>query len=121
MDPLLVQEMTLFHNRICQALGDPTRLMLLYALHNHEKNVTELAEELSMPQPTVSRHLKVLRERDLVTTRREGVAVYYALADVRVMDALEILRMVLHDRVTADAQLAKFDALETRLGGSESE
>lgn len=59
-----------------------------------------------MPQPTVSRHLKVLRERQLVATRREGPSVLYSLAHERVIDALDILRSVLLGTLARQGQLA---------------
>jgi len=66
-----------------------------------------LAESLDIPQPTVSRHLKVLRERSLVTTERDGAAVYYSLTDRRVVEALDLLRAVLGDILTQQAQLVQ--------------
>jgi DNA-binding transcriptional ArsR family regulator len=66
--------------RFFQALGDPTRLALLAALREGERNVTELVDALGCPQPKVSRHLKVLKEAGLVRDRRDGRHVGYALA-----------------------------------------
>jgi DNA-binding transcriptional ArsR family regulator len=96
---LLVQEITQLHADFCSALADATRLILLYALAAGPRNVTELTEELSQPQPTVSRHLKILRERGLVTATRQGTTVQYALEDRRVIDALDILRSIMRDGI----------------------
>ncbi len=60
-----------------------------------------------MPQPTASHHLKILRERGLVVTEREGTAVYYSLADRRVVEALDLLRAMLGDLLTQQADLAE--------------
>ena len=113
MDAQLAQEIDLLYNRICHALGDPKRLLILYALARQPRYVSELAEELNIPQPTVSRHLKVLRERCLVAASREGAAVYYALVDERVIQALDLLRAVVRDRLLEQARLAEFAALDT--------
>lgn len=115
MDLQLVQEIELLYSRICHALGDPKRLRILYALSRHPCYVSELALELEMPQPTVSRHLKVLRERNLVKTTRKGAAVHYELTDMRVIDALDLLRDVLRDRSVEQARLAEFSALDAEL------
>lgn len=56
---------------------------------------TLLAELLDLNQATTSRHLKVLRDRSLVETDRQGVHIYYSLADERVIEALDLLREVL--------------------------
>jgi ArsR family transcriptional regulator len=101
----LVQEITQLHADFCSALADSTRLILLYALEEKPRNVTELTEELGMPQPTVSRHLKVLRDRGLVTASRLGMNVQYMLADHRIVDALDILRAVMRDRINYRASL----------------
>jgi ArsR family transcriptional regulator len=60
-----------------------------------------------VPQPTVSRHLKVLRERRLVRSERDGGSVRYSLADERVIEALDIMRAVLLGGLTQQAKLAQ--------------
>ena len=90
----LTQEITHLHADLCSALADPTRLLLLYALSDQPRNVSDLTQELNVPQPTVSRHLKVLREGGLVKATRQGASVQYELTDHRVIDALDILRSV---------------------------
>lgn len=72
--------------RFFQALGDATRLELLTRLRGGERTVGELVEALRCPQPKVSRHLKVLKEAGLVTDRRDGRHVTYALTGRRTWD-----------------------------------
>jgi DNA-binding transcriptional ArsR family regulator len=60
-------------------LSDKTRLNILLLLANGERNVTTLCEELSLPQPTVSHHLGLLRMRNLISNRRNGKQVFYGL------------------------------------------
>lgn len=105
MDERLEQEINLLHARVCSALADPTRILLLYALAEGPKYVGELAEELDLPQPTVSRHLKILRERPLVTAERNGSSVYYSLSDSRIIEALDLLRAVLHGILAQQVEL----------------
>jgi DNA-binding transcriptional ArsR family regulator len=95
MQPPSKSEVQLLHAQICQALADPTRIMLLYLLADSAQNVGELGAALHLNQPTVSRHLKVLRERGMVHTERTGTTVTYSLADHRVIEALGLLRAVL--------------------------
>ncbi|HRL12052.1 MAG TPA: metalloregulator ArsR/SmtB family transcription factor [Aggregatilineales bacterium] len=90
-------EFVLLHNNICRAVNDPRRLQILYALAEHPRNVTSLAEAVEAPQPTVSRHLNVLRQRHLVTATRDGASVIYRLADARIIEVLETMRQVLRD------------------------
>jgi len=93
----LEQEIKLLHAHICEGMGDPKRVMILYLLADQPRNVTELTEALDVSQPTVSHHLKILRERGLVLAERDGTAIYYSLADPRIIQALDILREMLAD------------------------
>ena len=61
--------------------GDTTRMRILYALWESEMCVCAMAEYLGMTQSAVSHQLKVLRQNNLVGTRREGKTVFYHLAD----------------------------------------
>ncbi len=105
LSPVLIQEITQLHADFCSALADSTRLILLYALAEGPRNVTELTEELGLPQPTISRHLKILRERGLVTATRQGMNVQYNLTDERIIQALDILRAIMRDRIQYRASL----------------
>jgi DNA-binding transcriptional ArsR family regulator len=107
IDPKIEQEVYLLHERVCPALGDPKRLLILYALAEGPLCVNELVEVLQVSQPTVSRHLRVLRERGLVNTERQGTAIYYSLADKRLIQAVDLLREVLEAQMAADADIAK--------------
>lgn len=64
-----------------KALADPTRVRVLSALRGGELCVCELSDALGITQSTLSTHLQVIREADLVKTRREGKWIYYALND----------------------------------------
>lgn len=92
-----IRELNLLHTNICQALGDPKRIMILYAINEEPRHVTALAESLGFPQPTVSRHLRILRQRALVRKERNGPAVVYHLTDTRVVDILDSMRLLLRD------------------------
>lgn len=98
MEDQLEREITQLHGGVCSALADPTRIRILYLLSSQgPMNVTEINEHLEIPQSTASRHLKVLRERDLVTTERDGTSVIYGLRDRRMIDALDLLRAVVRE------------------------
>jgi ArsR family transcriptional regulator len=103
--PNLQQEISQLEANFCAALSDPTRLLILYTLHTKSFNVNDLAAELGLNQPTTSRHLKVLRERGLVTTVRAGTIITYHLSDSRLIQALDILRSVMRERLSYQANL----------------
>ncbi len=105
MDNQLLQELDILHDEVCVALGDPKRLKILYLLSEGPKLVHEIATILYLPQSTVSRHLTILRERNLVETTRQATAVSYSLADQRIIEALDLMRGVLRDRVLKQAKV----------------
>lgn len=106
----LTQEVTQMHADLCSALADPRRILLLYVLAEQPRNVSELAEQIGISQPGASRHLKVLRERGLVRAVRNGPAIEYHLGDPRLIEALDILRTVLRDRIAYRASLIEAEA-----------
>jgi len=101
----LTQEVNQLHAELCAALAEPRRIVLLYALAEQSRHVTDLATELGMTQSAASRHLKLLRERGLVRAIRRGANVEYRLADPRLIQALDLLRAVLRDRLSHTASL----------------
>jgi DNA-binding transcriptional ArsR family regulator len=106
MNQDLVQEINRMHAEFCAGLADPSRLMILYTLSDRPSNVTELSNYLNISQPTVSRHLKILRDRGLVLANREGQSVVYTLSDRRVIQALDLLRSVMASKLKDQADLA---------------
>lgn len=101
----LQQEIIQLEANFCAALSDPNRLLILYALSDGPSNVTELSNELGINQPTMSRHLKILRERGLVYTVRSGTTITYHLSDPRLIQALDLLRSAMRDRLSRQANL----------------
>ncbi|MGI9393856.1 MAG: ArsR/SmtB family transcription factor [Boseongicola sp.] len=74
-----------------RALSNPSRLLLLCQLVEGEMSVGELENALDLGQAYVSQQLARLRSEGLVTARRDGRVVYYALADSRVKPVLQVL------------------------------
>jgi DNA-binding transcriptional ArsR family regulator len=94
---LPIDEINLLHNNVCQAVNDPKRIQILYALSDQPLNVTALAQLLDTPQSTISRHLSILRQRFLVETERDGASVVYKLADRRIIEVLDVMRQILRE------------------------
>jgi len=105
MNKINQQEVTRLHAEICSALADPSRILLLYTLDEKPCTVSELANDLGFSQPATSRHLKVLREHNLVHAVRQGTNVEYSLSDHRLIDALDLLRTILRETLTRQAKL----------------
>lgn len=76
---------------LMKALSNPDRLLLLCQLSQGEQSVGELEGLLGIVQPTLSQQLGVLREEDLVSTRRDGKQIFYSIAS---KEALAVLQML---------------------------
>ncbi len=79
---------------VARALADPKRLCVLMSLAAGELSVRDLSERVGCQVPNMSQHLAVLRNSGLVLTRRDGNAIYYRLADPRILEACELLQTI---------------------------
>jgi len=77
--------------RIFQALSEEIRLRMISLLASGEINVTDLTRRVGSPQPTVSRHLKVLSDTGLVRSTRRGKEVYYEIEPSRLKEAWDFI------------------------------
>ncbi len=103
MTIVALDEITLLHSTICQAVGDPRRIQILYALNDQPLNVGALAELLDAPQSTISRHLAILRQRGLVTARRDGTTITYSVAECCIIQVLDSMRQLLREVLALQA------------------
>lgn len=94
------------HANFCKVLANPTRLMLIALLSKAELNVGQLAEATEASLATTSQHLRVLREHDVVKSRKDGQTVYYTITDPRLMEACTQIRTILLDNMKARGLVA---------------
>ena len=76
---------------LLKAMANPQRLRVLCLLVDREMSVGEINALVPLSQSALSQHLAVLREKNLVSTRREAQTVYYTVADGTVHDVIEVL------------------------------
>ena len=107
MSDNLREEVLRLHAQVCSGLADPNRILIIYNLSEGPRCVNDIAFSLDLPQPTVSRHLKILRERGIVRADREGQSINYRLSDNRIVEALDILRAILADQLKDQVLLAR--------------
>ncbi len=78
-----------YQAEMLKALAHPTRLQILDLLKSGELCVCNIVPELNMEQSNVSRHLNILKKEGLVTSRKEGLKVFYRITDPMINDLLE--------------------------------
>ena len=104
--PSIRSELYQLHASVCKGLADPKRLLILNALRDGERSVTDLVADLDIPQANVSQHLAVLRDRGLVSGRRDGQWVYYSLTSVKIVEAMDLLREVMSEQLGTATSLS---------------
>ena len=95
----LEQELTALHASVCKGLADPKRLLLINALRDGERSVGELCDLTGIPQTNVSQHLAILRDKNLVSSRRDGQFVFYWLTSDKITAAMDLLREVMAEQM----------------------
>ena len=95
------------HAEICKTLANPLRLEIINAIRDGEKNVNELAGIVKVSQSNISQHLTTMRQKNIVSTRRDGSHIYYRLAYPEMIKACEIIRDVLQKQLAGNTQLSK--------------
>lgn len=91
IDPELLRGAAAQAVGVLKLLANEDRLLLLCQLSQGERCVSELEDELSIRQPTLSQQLGVLRNEGVVDTRRQGKNIYYRVADPAMLEILAVL------------------------------
>src|SRR3989304_960179 len=89
------------HAELCRTLANPIRLEILNLLRDGEHTVNDLTVLTGYAQATVSQHLAVLRHRGVVSARKEGINVYYEIANLKMIQGCDLLRGVPVDQIAA--------------------
>lgn len=85
-------------------LGEPMRLKLLRALLDGEKNVSDLIELTKGAQANVSKHLTLLTQSGLLGRRKDGLNVYYSIADKSIFELCQMVCGQLHEQFEQQAK-----------------
>ncbi len=83
----------------CKGMAHPTRIHMLRALRQGEKSVSDLAKEVGITQANASQHLAILRQFGLLRARRDGSTIYYGITDHRIIEACELVRSCIGERL----------------------
>ena len=107
MDRELSIEIHELHARLCKAIADPKRLLLITELRGGPMSVNELALALEISQSNASQHLAVLRDRGIVSSERDGLNVVYSLRSKKVLRAIDLLREFMAEELHGNTKLGK--------------
>jgi len=92
------------HARVCSIMANPKRLEMIELLSEGEKSVEALTQAMNIPKANVSQHLAMLRHHNIVVTRKEGLRVFYKIANPKVTQACRLMREVTLEQLNAGKQ-----------------
>jgi ArsR family transcriptional regulator, virulence genes transcriptional regulator len=92
------------HADMCQALANEHRLAIMYTLKDGEKCVGDLSAELGLSVANVSQHLRILKQRLLVRSRKEGQTVHYSITNPKFIQACALIREALIEEHKAEGE-----------------
>ncbi len=93
------EELYRLQAEFCKGMAHPKRIRILRMLKGGPKTVNELAKVTGIPQANVSQHLAILRQFGLLQTRRDGTSIYYSISDPRIVEACELVRSCIGERL----------------------
>ena len=102
-----VGDLQVFKAGFFRALAHPVRIRILELLVKDERSVQELQEALGLGQPVVSQQLAVLRSNNIVSGRKEGVSVRYAVRDPLIGTLLETARQIFNNQLAGTRDLLR--------------
>lgn len=94
-----MQQLRTFKAEFFKALAHPIRIHILDALREGERNVNELKDILNIEAANVSQQLAILRNKNLVITRKEGNSVYYAIRDPAIFELLDVCKKIFNNQL----------------------
>ena len=80
------------HAAFCTVFSDRKRLKIMWYLRSGERRVNEIVDHLGVPIQNVSQHLRIMKDKGAVTSRREGHAVYYRVANTKFIQGCDLIR-----------------------------
>lgn len=101
------KEVFILQAEICKTLANPKRLEIIAALKEGELSVGELVERLGITKANISQHLSVLRQRKVVSTRRDGVNIFYSINNPKIIEACALMKAVLLEQIAEGERLAR--------------
>lgn len=93
------------HASACAALANAKRIQIIDLLQDGEKSAGTLTEEMGITKANLSQHLHVMKTKGIVNSRREGVSVYYSIANPKIFAACQLMREVLIEQLESMSRL----------------
>ncbi|OFW66796.1 MAG: hypothetical protein A2Z12_08815 [Actinobacteria bacterium RBG_16_68_21] len=93
--------------KLCATMANPIRLRILDVLATGEASVGEISERIGVAIGTVSRHLRGMRDANVLATRREGRAIYYRVRHHKIVECCHLVRQVLIEDLAEQGRIGE--------------
>ena len=103
-------EVAQLYAHFCKGLANPNRFLIVCALAEHGMNVRAIATTTGLSQSNTSHNLKILRDQGIVCAERIGQSVFYTLADIRIVQTIDLLYAMMTDQLDHKSSL-KFNKM----------
>jgi len=91
---------------VCKVFANDKRLEIINLLKDREMSNSELMQKTGMPKVNISQHMNVLKSKGVVLVRREGIQLYYRLANPKIIQACNLMREVLVEQLMEKEKMA---------------
>lgn len=99
------KELYQLHAELCKTFSNSIRLEILDYLRDEELSVSDLIKRTGLSQANISQHLSIMRSKGVVTTKREGLNIYYKISNPKIIKAFDIIREILSERLKESKKL----------------
>ncbi len=94
------------HADICKVFSSAKRLEIMNSLKDKELSATELIEMTGLSKANLSQQMGILKAKGVINTRRDGVNIYYRIANTKIIEACNLMREVLLEQLTEKGRMA---------------
>ena len=94
-----MEEIYELHANICKIFSNAKRLEIINTLKDKEMSASELIEKIGLSKANLSQHMSVLKLKGVILTRREGINIYYRIANPKILQACQLIREALFEQV----------------------
>ncbi|MHB8909060.1 MAG: ArsR/SmtB family transcription factor [Syntrophales bacterium] len=92
---------------VCKIFANAKRLEIINLLKDRETSANELLEKIGLSKANLSQHMAILKAKGVVLTRREGVNMYYRIANPKIIQACHLMREVLEEQFQEKGRIAR--------------
>lgn len=92
------------HSNVCKTLANPKRQEILDSLRERELTVNQIVEKTGISQANLSQHLAIMRSKGIVKSRREGINVYYSLANTKIIEAFDLISQLINESLASQTK-----------------